>query len=294
MGAIGFYLFFGFNWVITLLPFRILYLFSDLMFLVLYYFPSYRRKVVATNLKNAFPEKSEDELLKIEIRFYKHLADLFLETLKLTHMSSKTFKKRLIVTNPEVIKRLKEKGKDIVAVCGHYSNWEWMAAIPLFTDIKCVSIYKPLKNSHFNRFLNHLRNKHGMVLAPMSNIVREIIADRSKGIRTLSAFISDQTPAITDIKYWTQFLNQDTAVYLGAEKIAAKYDMAVVFLNNQKMKRGYYQITLEVLFENTAGLPEYTVTESHVRRLEELIREKPEYWIWSHRRWKHKREPHDA
>jgi KDO2-lipid IV(A) lauroyltransferase len=294
MGAIGFYLFFGFNWVITLLPFRILYLFSDLMFLVLYYFPSYRRKVVATNLKNAFPEKSEDELLKIEKRFYKHLADLFLETLKLTHMSSKTFKKRLIVTNPEVIKRLKEKGKDIVAVCGHYSNWEWMAAIPLFTDIKCVSIYKPLKNSHFNRFLNHLRNKHGMVLAPMSNIVREIIADRSKGIRTLSAFISDQTPAITDIKYWTQFLNQDTAVYLGAEKIAAKYDMAVVFLNNQKMKRGYYQITLEVLFENTAGLPEYTVTESHVRRLEELIREKPEYWIWSHRRWKHKREPHDA
>jgi KDO2-lipid IV(A) lauroyltransferase len=294
MDKIGFYLFYGINWIITLLPFRILYLFSDLLFLFLYYFPSYRRKVVATNLKNAFPEKSDEELLKIEKGFYKHLADLFVEIFKLTHMSSKAFKKRLIVTNPEVIERLKEEGKDIVAVCGHYGNWEWMAAIPLFTSIKCVSIYKPLKNRNFNWFLNHLRQKHGMVLAPMSNIVREIIEDRNKGIRTLSAFISDQTPAKTDIKYWTEFLNQDTAVYLGAEKIASKYDMAVVFFKNHKVRRGYYEISMEVLFENTAGLPEYTVTESHVRRLEELIREKPEYWIWSHRRWKHKREPQDA
>lgn len=294
MGAIGFYLFYGINWIITLLPFRILYLFSDFLYLVIYYFPSYRRKVVATNLKNAFPEKSDDELLKIEKGYYKHLADLFIEILKLTHMSKKTFKKRLIVKNPEVIERLKEEGKDIVAVCGHYSNWEWMAAIPLFTGIKCVSIYKPLKNRYFNWFLNHLRKKHGMVLAPMSNIVREIIADRNQGIRTLSAFISDQTPAITEIKYWTKFLNQDTAVYLGAEKIASKYDMAVIFIRNFKMKRGYYHITLEVLFESAAGLPEYTVTESHVRRLEEQIREKPEYWIWSHRRWKHKPEPKDA
>lgn len=294
MGAIGFYLFYGINWVITLLPFRLLYLFSDFLFLVLYKFPSYRRKVVSTNLKNAFPEKSKEELLKIERGFYKHLADLFIETLKLTHMSSETIRKRFIVTNPEVIKKFHDEGRDIVAVCGHYSNWEWMAAIPLFTDTKCVSIYKPLKNKQFNWFINHLRMKHGMVLAPMSNIVREILADRKNGIRTLSAFISDQTPAKNDIKFWTQFLNQETAVYLGAEKIAAKYDMAVVYFRNQKVKRGYYHLTLEVLFDHTAGLPEHTVTEAHVRKLEEQIVDHPEYWIWSHRRWKHKREQQDG
>ena len=294
MGAIGFYLFYGINWVITLLPFRILYLISDLLFLVLYYFPSYRRKVVAANLKNAFPEKSDDELLKIEKGFYKHLADMFIETLKLTHMSSKMLKKRLFVTNPEIINKFRDEGIDIIAVCGHYNNWEWYAAIPLFTDIKSISIYKPLKNKWFNKIINDLRSKHGMNVTPMSNIVREIIRDRNKGISTFSVFVADQTPSITDIKFWTQFLNQDTAVYLGAEKIATKYDMAVVFLNNQKITRGYYTLTFEVLFEHTAGLPEYTVTEAHVRRLEELIREKPEYWIWSHRRWKHKREPQDG
>lgn len=294
MGAIGFYLFYGINWVITLLPFPLLYLFSDLLFLLLFYFPSYRRKVVSTNLKNAFPEKSDAELMEIEKGFYKHLADMFIETFKLTHMSSKTFRKRFLVTNPEVIKRFQNEGRDIIAVCGHYNNWEWMAAIPLFTDTKCISIYKPLKNKYFNWFINHLRMKHGMVLAPMSNIVREILADRNKGIRTLSAFISDQTPAKTDIKYWTQFMSQDTAVYLGAEKIAAKYDMAVVYFNNQKIKRGYYTLTLEILFEHTAGLPEHSVTEAHVQRLEKQIRENPEYWIWSHRRWKHKRESQDA
>ncbi|MBA4321403.1 MAG: lipid A biosynthesis acyltransferase [Odoribacter sp.] len=294
MGAIGFYLFYGINWIITLLPLRVLYLIADLLYLVLYYFPSYRRKVVAANLRNAFPEKSANELLIIEKGFYKHLAGLFIETFKLTHMSRKNLKKRFVLTNPDIIKKITDQGQDIVAVCGHFNNWEWLAAIPLFTDIKCVSIYKPLKNKLFDRFINDLRHKYGMVITPMSNIVREIIMDRNHGMRTISAFIADQTPAKNDIKYWTQFLCQDTPVYLGAEKIAAKYDMAVVFFNIQKVKRGYYSLTLETLFDHTAGLPEYTVTEAHVRRLEELIRENPEYWIWSHRRWKHKREQKDA
>jgi KDO2-lipid IV(A) lauroyltransferase len=240
MKAIGYYLFYGLNWIFTLLPLRVLYLFSDFLFLILYYFPSYRKKVVEANLRNAFPEKSSDELLKIEKGFYKHLADMFIETFKLTHMSKKTLKKRFYVTNPEIIKKFMDEGRDIVAVCGHYNNWEWYAGIPMFTDIKSVSIYKPLKNKLFNKFINDLRSKHGMYVTPMSNIVREIITDRKNGINTFSVFVADQTPAINDVKYWTRFLNQDTAVYLGAEKIATKYDMAVVFLNNRKIKRGYY------------------------------------------------------
>jgi KDO2-lipid IV(A) lauroyltransferase len=290
MGKVMFYLFYGINWVITLLPLRILYIFSDLLFLVLYYFPSYRRKIVAANLKNSFPEKTADELLKIEKKFYKHLADMFIETLKMTHLSKKEMKKRFIVTNPEVLQRFKDEGRDIAAICGHYNNWEWMSAIPLYTDIKCVTIYKPLRNKQFDNFLNDLRRKKGFFLTPMSNIIREIITDRNKGINAMYSFIADQTPAKSDIQYWTRFLNQDTPVYTGAEKIAVKYDMVVVFFNNKKIKRGYYTTTLDTLFEHAAGLPEHSVTEAHVRCLEKNIREQPEYWIWSHLRWKHKRE----
>lgn len=285
-----FYLFYVFNWVITLLPLRILYIFSDLLYLVLYYFPSYRRKMVATNLKNAFPEKTAGELLIIERKFYKHLADMFIETLKMTHFSDKEMKKRFVVTNPEVLQKYKEEGRDIAAICGHYNNWEWMSATPLYTDIKCVTIYKPLRNRHFDKFMNDLRRKKGFYLSPMSNIIREIITDRNKGINAMYSFIADQTPAKSDIHYWTRFLNQDTPVYTGAEKIAVKYDMVVVFFNNKKIKRGHYTTTVDVLFEHTSGLPEHAVTEAHVRSLEKNIVEEPEYWIWSHHRWKHKRE----
>jgi KDO2-lipid IV(A) lauroyltransferase len=294
MEAVEFYLFYITNWVITLLPLRILYLFSDVLYLLLYYFPGYRRRIVRTNLKNAFPDKTDQELILIEKKYYKHLADIFIETFKMTHLSVRQLKRRLIINNLELIHRLKAEKRDIVAVSGHYNNWEWMTAITFFTDYKTVAIYKPLKNKYFDQFTNKLRSKYGMTLTPMSNILREIIKDRNAGINTLSTFIADQTPAKGDINYWTQFLNQETAVFLGAEKIASKYNMVVVFFNNRKIKRGYYSMTIELLFENTSGLAENEITEKHVRRLEEIIVENPEYWIWSHRRWKHKKEQPDG
>ncbi len=289
MGAIGYYIFFGINWLMALLPLRVLYIFSDFLFLLLYYFPSYRRKVVITNLKNAFPEKSELELRSIEKKFYKHLADLFVETLKLTHMSKKQLLRRCTVTNPEIMDILLNDKRDTVAVLGHYNNWEWLIIISQYTNYRFTSIYKPLQNKYFDNFLNNIRTQYGTLLVPMSLILREIINDRKNGINTFSAFISDQTPAKGDIRYWTSFLNQDTPVYLGAEKIATKYDMAVVFFNLQKVKRGYYNLTIELLFDHAKGLPEYAITEKHVKRLEEIIKEKPEYWLWTHRRWKHKK-----
>ena len=289
MGALVFYIFYGLNWIITLLPLSVLYIFSNLAFFVLYYFPSYRRKIVYNNLKNSFPEKAEEELRLIEKKFYKHIADLFIETLKLTHMSNEELKRRFTVTNHEIIDKLSEEKRDTIAVLGHYNNWELLAAFPMYTKYKAVSIYKPLQNKYFDRFFNNLRSRNGMVLTPMSNIIREIINDRKNNINTISAFISDQTPIRSEIKYWTTFLNQDTPIYMGTEKVATKYDMAVVFFNIQKIKRGYYNLNIELLFERTSGLPEHLITETHVKRLEELIREKPEFWIWSHRRWKHKK-----
>lgn len=294
MGRTVFSVFYAINWLITLLPLRILYVFSDILFLGLYYFPSYRRKVVAENLRNSFPEKTPDELSVIEKKFYRHLADLFVETLKLTHLSNKNLKKRFYLSNPEVLDKLFDEGRDIAVVHSHYNNWEWLVILPLFTKHNNVCIYKPLQDKYFDRFLNKLRSRNNMGLAPMKEIVRTISENKKKNQRTLYAFISDQTPALPDIRYWTRFLNQDTPVYLGVEKIASKYDMAVVFFNVRKIKRGHYVLSVDLLFEHTAGLPEHFVTDTHVKKLEELIRRDPEYWIWTHRRWKRKKPVHDA
>jgi Kdo2-lipid IVA lauroyltransferase/acyltransferase len=288
MSAIGFYIFYGFNWIITLLPLRILYIFSDILYYALFYFPSYRRDVVGTNLKNAFPEKTDEELRIIEKKFYRHLADIFIETLKMTHMSKAEQMKRCTYSNLQIIDELRENKRDIVAIVAHYNNWEWPTLLPYYTKYKTIIIYKPLQNKYFNSFMNANRTKFGLFLTPTSMILREIINSRKNFINTLSVFISDQIPSKDDIKYWTNFLNQDTAVFTGAGKIAEKYDMAVVYFNVQKVKRGHYNLDIELLFDHAKGLSEKEITEKHLRRLEEIIIDKPEYWIWTHRRWKHK------
>lgn len=289
MAAIGYYLFYGINWIITLLPLPVLYIFSDFLYLVLYYVVSYRRNVVATNLKNSFPEKTDKELKIIEKKFYRHLSDILVETFKSTHMTRANQKKRFTYSNLEIIDKLREEKRDIIAIMGHYNNWEWPTLLPYYLKYKTIIIYKPLQNKYFNRFINNHRSEHGIVLTPTSQVIREIINCRKNDINTVSVFISDQIPSKGDIKYWTTFLNQDTAVFTGAGKIASKYDMAVVFFHVQKVKRGYYNLNIEPLFDHTEGLSEEMITEKHVRKLEEIIKEKPEYWIWSHRRWKHKK-----
>lgn len=289
MAAIGYYLFYGINWIITLLPLPVLFVFSDFLYLVLYYVVSYRRNVVATNLKNSFPEKTDKELKIIEKKFYRHLSDILVETFKSTHMTLVNQKKRFTYSNLEIIDKLREEKRDIIAIMGHYNNWEWPTLLPYYLKYKTIIIYKPLQNKYFNRFINNHRSEHGIVLTPTSQVIREIINCRKNDINTVSVFISDQIPSKGDIKYWTTFLNQDTAEFTGAGKIASKYDMAMVFFHVQKVKRGYYNLNIELLFDHTKGLSEEVITDKHVRRLEEIIKEKPEYWIWSHRRWKHKK-----
>jgi KDO2-lipid IV(A) lauroyltransferase len=287
MGRIGFYIFYALNFVITLLPLKLLYIFSDLLFLVLYYFPSYRRKIVAENLKNSFPSLSETERHKIEKRFYRHLSDLFIETLKLTHLSNKNLKKRYTFSNPELLERLYDSGRDLVIVHSHYNNWDWLVCLPLYTKYAIITIYKPLQNRLFNDFINKLRTRNNVILTPMTHVIRNIVENRKQGIRSLYGFLADQSPAKPDIRYRTTFLNQDTPVYLGIEKIAQKYNMPVVFFKVHKVRRGFYNLTAELLFENTKDLPEHLITETHVKKLDSLICEKPEYWVWTHRRWKY-------
>lgn len=289
MQALLYYIFYGSIWTITLLPLRVLYIISDIIYISLYYFSAYRKKIVIENLQKAFPEKSEKEINAITKRYYRHFADLLIESLKLVHLSESELRRRFTVTNIGILESLLKDKRDTIAILGHYNNWEWLAAFPLYTGYKPISIYKPLQNKYFNNFINKLRSSHGMELAPMSGIMREIIENRRKNNCTISAFLTDQTPVRHEIRYWSTFMNQDTPVYLGPEKIALKFDMAVVFFHIEKVRRGFYNLNIELLFEHTVGLPEYEITERHVKRLEEIVTCKPEYWIWSHRRWKHKK-----
>jgi KDO2-lipid IV(A) lauroyltransferase len=289
MKAIGFYVFFGINYLITLLPLRVLYLFSDFFYLILYYLAGYRRKVVAANLRNAFPEKSESERLKIERSFYKHLADLLVETLKATHMSAKQIIKRFKVRDWTLGERLCKEGRDMIVICSHYNNWEWLSSLPITAPYTGMTVYKPLNNKYFDRFILNLRTQYGVIASPMQQILRNLVTFRRKDVRTGTAFIADQTPPRNENVYWTTFLNQDTDFYRGAEKVAIMLDMAVVYLHVIKVKRGYYEVDLKLITEHPRAEKPDFITARSVEMIEETIRDKPEYWLWSHRRWKHKK-----
>ena len=261
----AYYIFFALNWLVTLLPLRILYITSDFLYYLLYYILSYRKKVVFENLRNSFPEKGEEEITELAKKYYRHFGDLIVEVLKLTHMSHRELKKRMDVVNPEIIEKIYDSGRDIAAVVSHYNNWEWLGtSYVLYTRYKAVSVYKPIQNKYFNSFINNLRKKNGAGLAPMNKIVRSIVENRKNNVRNIYGFISDQTPARVEIQYYTTFLNQETPVFLGIEKLASKYDMAVVFMSLRKGKRGHYPATAEVLFVKTKDPPEYAVTQAPV------------------------------
>jgi len=289
MKRAGYYIFVAFNYVVTLLPLRVLYLFSDLLYLVLYYVIKYRRNVVEANLRNSFPEKSADELSDIARRFYRHLSDMMAETLKATHMSPKEIAERFTVSNRALLDRLYSEGRDVVALTSHYNNWEWLSALPMDVPYKVITIYKPLKNKYFDQFIFKLRSKYGLIVTPMHQIIRDLVKCRSENVRTLSGFVGDQTPPPNENAYWTIFLNQETGFYRGAEKVALKYDMAVIFMNIVKVKRGYYNIECKLMTEQPRGEAPDSILSRYGEMLEGVIREKPEYWLWSHRRWKHKK-----
>jgi len=289
MKAIGFYIFSVINYLITLLPLQVLYLFSDFFYLILYYLAGYRRKVVAANLRNAFPEKSEVERRKIERRFYRHLSDLIVETLKATHMSPEQISQRFAVRGLSGIDPLYKDGKSIIALCSHYNNWEWFSAVQLATPFRILTSYKPLKNKYFDQFILNLRTKFGTWVSPMQYILRDLLKFRNEKILTMSGFIADQAPPPDEHAYWTTFLNQETGFFRGAEKLAVKYDMPVIFVNINKIKRGYYEMVFEIVTEHPGKEAPDFITSRYAEMLEAVIREKPEYWLWSHRRWKHKK-----
>jgi len=289
MKLLQYYLVYLFVWVITLLPLRILFLFSDLAYLFVAIFPGYRKEVVMKNLRNSFPERSEKELRSIMRKFYLHLTDILVESLKLIHISKSQLRRRYYLSNPGILDRLKDEGRSSIAVFSHYANWEWATIFQDYTKNRIIAVYKPLGNTYFDSLIHKLRSRFGTTLVSMQNTLRTFLEFRNNGICSSTLLLGDQTPAKKDIKYWTRFLNQDTSVFMGIEKMARKYDLAVLYFKVSKVKRGYYQIDIELLTEDPLSLKEYELTDMHLKKLEEQIIERPELWLWSHKRWKHKK-----
>ena len=278
-----------FLYLVSLLPFWFLYLVADLIFVILYYIAGYRRKVVQENLRNSFPEKTDTERKTIERKYYKYMADLMVETIKSVSISKKSVLKRMRCTNPELMHQYFSEGKSILAAAGHYCNWE-MACLSFgfLTDERRIVVYKPQSNEVFTDFFNRTRSRFGATLIPMKQTLRKMI--EYKNDLKFTVLAADQTPIRSEAHYFTEFLNQPTAVFLGVEKLSQIGESVVIFYRIDLVKRGYYTFTLVPLFDNPKNTQPYEITNAHVKYLEGLIKEKPEYWLWSHRRWKVKPE----
>jgi KDO2-lipid IV(A) lauroyltransferase len=254
----------------------------------MYYVIKYRKKVVFENLNLAFPEKSEKEKIVIAKKFYRHFCDLLLETVKLFSISKKELLKRLRYKNPQYLFEEYEKKKNVLAILGHYNNWEWGTSLGLQSPYTFAPIYKPLNNEYFDKKFYQMRSRFGNELIPMRNTARYLNQCITDGKLIQLIFLTDQSPVQTEVVYCTNFFNQKTPVMLGVEKIARKTRQPVYFMKFRKIKRGYYEVELEKLCDDANQFKMYELTDLHSKVLENLIRENPEYWIWTHRRWKYK------
>ena len=284
------YILYGVLWIVSFLPFPVLYLIADMNYGLLYYVFHYRRSVVRKNLCRSFPEKTEKEIRQIERKFYRHLSDLSIELYKLWHMSEKTIRKRCVFRHTSIPQKYFQEGRSVIGVLGHYGNWEWMSSYSLWSDgVDFLPLYKPIHDRVMNKMTLRIRSRFGSKPIPKEEVLRVINRYRSEGRLFLAGFIGDQTPNRRNLNFWMNFLNQDTPILLGTEKIARKYDIPVVSVHMRKIKRGYYEVDFVDLCSHPANLAPGELTEMHTRLLESFIRETPEYWLWSHRRWKHTR-----
>jgi KDO2-lipid IV(A) lauroyltransferase len=292
MAAIGYYIALPFIYAIAWLPFPLLYLLSDLLYLLVFRVIGYRREVVLTNLRNSFPGKSEAEIKAIADGFYRWFCDLVLETLKTLTMSPRSVRERVTFEGAEILRAYAERGQSVILVLGHYGNWELAGA--RYSQEKDIPqlyvIYHPLENPYFDRLLYRMRTRHGTKLYTMRETSRSMIRDRH--LLTATAFIADQTPS-PERAYWTTFLGQDTPVFLGTGTLARKLGHPIVYISITRPRRGHYHMTAEPLVEDPTTMTEGEITEVHTKRLEQDIRNYPDLWLWTHRRWKHKRPQRD-
>lgn len=276
--------------LISFLPFRMLYVFSDLLAFIACYVIKYRRKVVISNLTDSFPQKSKKEIDAIAWKFYRFLGDYIVETVKLATMSEKTMRKRLRVKNIDLINEAVDKGQSVSVYLGHYGNWEWVSSLPLHIskNAQCAQIYHPLENKSFDRILYKIRTRFDANNIAMADILPALIKWKKDGIPSVTGYIADQAPGF-NIHLFVDFMHHDTGVYTGAERISKFLGARAVYAHISRPRRGYYILRFENITDNAAREPIFETSRRYFELLQKNIEEAPQYWLWSHRRWKRSR-----
>ncbi len=274
--------------LLSFLPMRILYLFSDFLYFIFFHVIGYRKKVVLENLELAFPEKKINELKRIQKDFFKHFTDIFIESIKAFSITKKTILKRYKFTNPELIDELYKKGRSIAFVGAHQANWEWSISIPLHVKIKCFGAYTRIGNKYYDKTVKNSRTKFGFIGYKTSETIRSISHNFDEGIQGLYLLLSDQSPQIHKTHYWSEFMGVKVPIHTGAELIAKKFDMAVVNYSVKKVKRGYFEVTFETITEHPNDFKDYEITDKYIEITERNIHNQPAYYLWSHKRFKHR------
>jgi KDO2-lipid IV(A) lauroyltransferase len=273
------------------LPFRVLYVISDILFFLLYYVIRYRRQVVKNNLKKSFPQKSEKDINRIAKAFYYNLTDVILETVKALTITSQELNSRIMVLNFDDCMKELRANQSIIVMASHQANWEWLQLVFSANltpqHIAVDAVYKPLHNPFFEQLMLAIRTRFGSYPLPMNKLPREIVS--RKGVTRIIAMVADQTP-FPETAYWTQFLNQDTPFFTGAAKIAQRTGYPVFYVGMRRVKRGRYEVFASPLkIQHLTENVDHSIIEAYVQEVEKDINSSPEQWLWSHKRWKHKR-----
>ncbi|HUH26425.1 MAG TPA: hypothetical protein VLY87_07345 [Flavobacterium sp.] len=288
MKYILFLVIYAFLWSISILPFRVLYFLSNVVYFLLYKVIGYRVKTVRANLKLVFPELNDGERKQIEKDFYIHLCDLFLEMVKTMTISVKELNKRFVFENPELIKEYEQKQKSIILMLPHYANWEWVIILGTHLDFKGFGVYKKLANRYFDKLVRDIRSKFNAELISTHETTGIIRENQSKELYGVYLFLSDQNPLIRPNLHWEKFMGVEVPVHMGAEALARKLDMNILYLNVEKVKRGYYKASFSVITDDVKNEPKYKPTRMFFDKVEAQIRKAPQYYFWTHKRWKHK------
>ncbi len=274
-------------WLISILPFRLFYFFSDFVFFVLFYVVGYRKRVVSENLARAFPGKSKKELKKIKKEFYRHMCDMFLEMVKTLNISKEELKERYKIINIEVLQDI-VKDKSVLIVCSHYANWEWNVSINNYVNAKGYAVYQKIGNSYFDDLIKKIRAKWNTTLITQQETVKTVYRNVQNGVNSAYGMVSDQSPQVKRAQYWSEFMGVKVPIFNGPESMSRKLDLAVVFLKVSKVKRGYYQAEFIPITTSGKQTKKHQITDQFLRLTEDQIREKPEYYLWTHKRWKHR------
>ena len=262
---------------------------SDGLYFILYRIVGYRKKTVSENLKLVFPEKSEAERKRIEKKFYHHFCDMILEAIKSMNIRKEDMKKRFKFTNIEIIKDFEKRNKSISLMCAHYGSWEWIFILQAYTSHQTFAIYKRLNNKYFDRMIRKIRARYDSYLITTKETAAVLTENKKKGLLTINGFAADQSPKKNKAYHWNKFMGIDVPVHTGAEMLSKKLDLSVVFFSVKRVKRGFYETTFKTLTEAPNNFEDYKITDQFIAFVENQIYEAPEYYLWTHKRWKHRK-----